>query len=62
MEAGIDIHNPIYGAWWETKSHLKNASAYNASWIEFFQTNRTFNEIHDYARKQMENYSIPTQF
>src|SRR5262249_12050456 len=28
-EAGIDIQDPRFGAWWEKSSHLKNAERYN---------------------------------
>jgi hypothetical protein len=33
--AGINIHDPKYGAWWEQSSHLKNAVKYNERWKTF---------------------------
>jgi hypothetical protein len=30
--AGINIHDPRFGAWWETKAHQRLSSAYNAEW------------------------------
>ena len=34
---GIDNTDPKYGAWWEAKSHLKNAREYNLWWDCFFE-------------------------
>lgn len=40
-QAGIDIHDPKFGAWWARSSHLKNAAEYTQKWEEFFTRART---------------------
>ena len=35
--AGINIHNPIYGAWWDAATHLSNSARYADEWREFLR-------------------------
>jgi hypothetical protein len=63
-KAGINIHDPRFGAWWESGSHLKNASSYNAAWSEFFATTRnpTAEQIFQFGRNLSAEYGIPIGF
>jgi len=36
---GIDVHDPVYGSWWESQSHLSNAKGFNDRWQKFFNDN-----------------------
>ena len=60
----VNIHNPKYGAWWETSSHLKNARAYNQAWEQFFirNPNATSGQILNQGRSLMGRYGIPVGF
>ena len=63
-DAGINIHNPKFGVWWETTSHLKNAKAYNDAWKTFFRANSnpTQPQILNQGRTLMQQYGIPVGF
>ena len=58
--AGINIHNPAYGAWWSTTSHLLNAAAYNSAWQQFFRVNSSAShqQIFNFARQLMQGYGF----
>ncbi|MCL2072650.1 MAG: hypothetical protein FWH18_01915, partial [Marinilabiliaceae bacterium] len=62
FKAGININNPKYGVWWETTSHLKNASSYNAAWGEFLLKDRTPSEILNFGRQLMSEYGFIVGF
>jgi hypothetical protein len=51
--AGINIHDPAFGSWWEKQSHLSNAKAFNDRWEAFFEQNRepTRTQIEQFARQ-----------
>ena len=55
---GIDIHDPKFGSWWESASHLKNASEYNTEWERFLNTNPSRDEIMNFGRKIMAKYGL----
>jgi len=61
-KAGINIHDPKFGAWWQTSGHLKNASGYNAAWEEFLIPSRSQTEILNFGRQLMGKYGIPVGF
>ena len=54
--AGIDIHDPKYGVWWELHEHRQNAKAYNAEWKRFLEGNKTKEEILEKARTLAVKY------
>jgi hypothetical protein len=66
--AGVDIHNPEYGAWWQSSKaagdHQTFAAEYNNRWSEFFRSNNnpTVNQIKDFGRKVSSDYGIKTTF
>jgi len=61
-KAGINIHDPKFGAWWNTSGHLKNASSYIQAWTQFFKTNPTQSQILIKGRQLMQQYGIPVNF
>ena len=64
--AGIDIHDPRFGAWWEAGPHIDNAAAYNEQWRNFFamHTNPEPNreQILDEGREIMALFGLSTNF
>ena len=56
QNAGLDIDDPKYGAWLETKLHLQKAWAYNKAWEDFFKNhpNATMEEILEQAEILMK--------
>ena len=58
--AGINIHNPAYGTWWSTTSHLQNAAAYNSAWQQYFMVNPSASQqqIFNFARQIMQRYGF----
>ena len=53
---GINIHEPQYGTWWETKDHQHFKNKYNDKWGEFFKDeNNTkedaFNKVKELAQE-----------
>ena len=58
--AGIDIHDPQYGAWWELHEHRQKAKAYNAEWKEFLERDgmKTKEEIITQARAMAKKYGF----
>jgi len=52
LKAGINIHNPLYGAWVDPNSHQKWSSAYNKAWEIFFKS------IHNPTPQQIFNKAI----
>ena len=61
-KAGINIHDPKYGVWWNSSSHLQNAAGYNAAWSNFLSINPSQTQILNYGRQLMNQYGIPVFF
>jgi len=60
---GIDVNDPRYGAWWETKSHLRSAAQYNARWDEFFRRpNPSAEGARQFARELAGEYGLTLHF
>ena len=57
---GINVHNPVYGAWWSTTSHQANAYAYNMAWRNWIALNQGASQaqIIAFARQLMSQYGI----
>ncbi len=62
--AGINIHDPRYGAWWETTAHQQAGYEYNEQWQEFFRDNRTptTEQILQFGRTISSNYGLHVGF
>ncbi len=52
---GINVHDPKYGIWLDSKLHNKLSHKYNAEW-NFFKINSTYTEeqVMEYARILMD--------
>ena len=52
---GINIHDPKYGAWLDSKLHKKLSHKYNAEWKKFFKDNPSYTveQVMEYAQKLM---------
>lgn len=63
QEAGINIHDPRFGAWWERTSHLKNTGRYNSKWEALFQeTNPTMEQILQFGRELGGEFGFQVHF
>jgi hypothetical protein len=58
VEAGIEIRDPRFGAWWAATEHLSNARGYNKAWETFFELSRTRDEILEFGRKLAADYGL----
>lgn len=56
----MNIHDPKFGAWWETSGHLKNTAGYNAKWADLIRLNpnTTQSQILNQGRTIMQQYGI----
>ncbi|NUQ78194.1 MAG: hypothetical protein HUU21_32080, partial [Polyangiaceae bacterium] len=62
--AGINIHDPKFGTWWNQSAHLKNAAQYNAKWEKFLSTNPPPSQegILQFARTIAGEYGLTIYF
>ncbi|MEW6179159.1 MAG: RHS repeat-associated core domain-containing protein [Chloroflexota bacterium] len=61
-KAGINIHDPIYGSWVDAMAHRGWSYAYNAKWKEFFKSERTKEEILNFATRLSKEYGFDVHF
>jgi RHS repeat-associated protein len=54
----INIDDPRYLSWWQSKAHKAAAKAYNAEWIKFLAGNPNSNEILGFARDVMNDFGM----
>lgn len=62
--AGINIHDPKFGAWWERSSHLKNSAAYNRLWRELLDREPppTLHELLRFGRELGHKYGFQVHY
>jgi hypothetical protein len=60
--AGINIHDPRFGAWWDRSSHLKNSAEYLRRWQEFLEPGRTYEQILQFGREMGGKYGFQVNF
>ena len=62
-ESGININNPLFGAWVDA-SHQSWSAAYNRAWETFFKTVKspTVQQIFDKAVELAEEYGFKLNF
>lgn len=60
--AGININDPRFGTWWEAGAHQRAASAYNAAWERFLQTNPSTGQILQFGREISGQYGLRIGF
>lgn len=56
--AGLNVHDPKWGAFLEHGEHLSRAAEFNADWTSFMSRERTAEEIEKHARVLAEKYNI----
>jgi hypothetical protein len=61
-EAGINIHDPKFGAWWDQSIHLRNAVRYQKLWQEFLERNRTLEEILRFGRELGDEFGFQVNY
>jgi hypothetical protein len=61
-KAGINIHDPRFGAWWETKAHQQAGLAYNNAWRDFLGPERSAEEIMGFGREISARYGLRVGF
>ena len=64
QRAGLNIHDPRYGSWWEAQNHLQNAKGYNERWELFFsQTpNASSDQVLEFGRQLASEYGLKIYF
>ncbi len=62
QEAGINVHDPKFGAWWERHSHLKSSTEYLMRWERFFEIPRTLDEILQFGRALGGRYGFQVNY
>ena len=57
---GLNIHNPAFGTWWASSSHLQNATAWNAEWRRFINANpnASMSAIKSKGRTMLSRYGL----
>ena len=62
--AGINVHDPRFGTWWETGAHQRRAHAYNEAWEVFFRNtpNPTPEQIVQFGRNLAGEYGLSIGF
>ena len=52
---GINIHDPKYGVWLDSKQHNKLSQKYNKAWEQFFKANTSYtvDQVMEHAKKLM---------
>jgi hypothetical protein len=62
--AGINIHDPKYGSWWETGIHQSKSAEYGKKWKRFFdeKPSATAAEILQFARDRAKEYGLKIYF
>jgi hypothetical protein len=63
-KAGINIHDPRYGAWWDATAHSQASSAYNQAFEAFFRgsPNASATQILDFGRGLAQRYGLDVVF
>jgi len=63
-QAGINIHNPKYGMWWENSAHRSASRAYNNEWRRFLDQSPkpTEAQMIDFGRNLATQYGLSPRF
>lgn len=64
QRVGINIHDPRFGAWWQSGAHQQSAAGYNQAWQQFFRGNPNASaaEITQYGRELAACYGLSIGF
>jgi hypothetical protein len=64
-QAGVNIHDPRYMAWWERVSHNQNKDLYNDKWLRFLldpNQSKTVEETLKFGRQLMDSFGLKVSF
>jgi hypothetical protein len=61
-KAGINIHDPRFGAWWNKSSHLKKSYEYNRKWEDFLAAPPTREQILQFGRDLAGEYGFQINY
>jgi hypothetical protein len=61
-DAGINIHDPVFGSWVDATAHRGWSYTYNQQWKEFLAQKRTREEILNFARDLAKEYKFDVHF
>jgi len=63
-KAGINIHDPKFGTWWERSSHLKKAGEYTQRWRKFLSEKPppTVEQILQFGRELANKYGFQVNY
>jgi RHS repeat-associated protein len=59
---GINIHDPRYGAWWNTATHQAKSLEYERKWETFLATNPTADQIMQYGKILAWKYDLKVMY
>jgi RHS repeat-associated protein len=59
---GINIHDPRYGAWWNTAAHQSKSLEYERKWETFLATNPTADQILQYGKILAWKYDLKVMY
>jgi hypothetical protein len=62
VSAGINIHEPQFGSWWETAGHQANKFIYNQEWSQVLRSNPSAQQMMDEGRRIMGIFGIPVNY
>jgi hypothetical protein len=62
VAAGINPHNPIYGAWWDVATHLSNSRRYADEWRQFLSTAPSQESILQFGREISKRFGYAINF
>jgi len=62
QEAGLNIHDPRFGAWWSRSNHLKKSYEYNQMWEDFFSRTPTRDQILQFGRYLANMYGFQINY
>jgi hypothetical protein len=61
-KAGINVHDPRFGAWWDRASHLKNSYEYTQLWRDFLSRKPTREQILQFGRELANKYGFQINY
>ena len=62
--AGLNVHDPRYGAWWDSTEHAKRSAEYNQKWADFLRGGpaRSKDDVLQFARQTAGEYGLQVNF
>jgi hypothetical protein len=61
-KAGINVHDPRFGAWWDQSTHLKKSFQYTQRWRKLLSQNPTREQILQFGRELAREYGFQVHY